>query len=167
MYAHSNSILDVLCEKQIVLDGKKLKGQNPKSKGNKGLYIVNAWVAENRLYTGKGNVDGKSNEITVIPEVLKEINLTDSVVTIDAIGCQKEIVNQIKEQGGHSLLSVKKNCCGETGAIAHPCEILPQICTFSNRPVPAFINSPSTEIVAFSIIVVNSSKVFSMLNKSV
>lgn len=109
LYAHSNSILDVLCEKQIALDGKKLKGQNPKSKGNKGLYIVNAWVAENRLCIGQGKVDGKSNEITVIPEVLKEINLTDSVVTIDAIGCQKEIVNQIKEQGGHYLLSVKKN----------------------------------------------------------
>jgi predicted transposase YbfD/YdcC len=109
LYAHSHSILDVLCEKQIVLDGKKLKGQSPSSKGNKGLYIVNAWVAENKLCIGQGRVNDKSNEITAIPEVLREIDITDSVVTIDAIGCQKEIVSQIKEQHGHYLLAVKKN----------------------------------------------------------
>lgn len=109
LHLHGRSILDVLSEKQIILDGKKLKGVSPKSRGNKGLYIVNAWVAENKLCVGQSKVDGKSNEITAIPKVLKEIDITDAVVTIDAIGCQKEIVQQIVEQKGHYLLSVKKN----------------------------------------------------------
>jgi predicted transposase YbfD/YdcC len=106
---HGRSILDILSEKQIILDGKKLKGVSPKSRGNKGLFIVNAWVAENKLCIGQGRVEGKSNEITAIPKVLKEIDITDAVVTIDAIGCQKEITQQICRQNGHYMLSVKKN----------------------------------------------------------
>jgi predicted transposase YbfD/YdcC len=102
-------IIDILSEKQICLDGKKLRGENPQSRGNKGLYIVNAWVAENKLCIGQERVSDKSNEIDAIPKLLKEIDITDSVVTIDAMGCQKHIANQIKQQSGHYLLAVKKN----------------------------------------------------------
>jgi hypothetical protein len=79
-------IIDILSEKQICLDGKKLRGENPQSRGNKGLYIVNAWVAENKLCIGQERVVDKSNEIDAIPKLLKEIDITDSVVTIDAMG---------------------------------------------------------------------------------
>jgi hypothetical protein len=59
---YGKGILDLLSEKQICLDGKKLKGASPGSRGNQGLYIVNAWVAENRLCIGQQKVEDKSNE---------------------------------------------------------------------------------------------------------
>lgn len=106
---YGRDILDCLSEKQIVLDGKKLKGVSPVSKGNKGLYILNAWVSENRFCVGQSRVEDKSNEITAIPEVLSCIDITDSVISIDAIGTHKEIAEQIIEQSGHYFLSVKGN----------------------------------------------------------
>jgi len=57
---HGRELLDVLAEKQICLDGKKLRGQSPQSRGNKGLYIVNAWVSENRLCIGQQKVCDKT-----------------------------------------------------------------------------------------------------------
>jgi predicted transposase YbfD/YdcC len=106
---YGKELIDILSEKQICLDGKKLKGVSPASRGNQGLFIVNAWVSENRLCIGQVRVDDKSNEIEAIPQVLKSIDITEAVVSIDAIGCQKEIVKQIKQQGGHYLIAVKKN----------------------------------------------------------
>jgi predicted transposase YbfD/YdcC len=107
--AHGRDILDILSEKQIAIDGKKLKGVSPTSKGNSGLYIVNAWVSENRLCIGQEKIEQKSNEIIAIPNVLKQIDLTEAVVSIDAIGCQTAIAKQIKSQEGHYLLAVKGN----------------------------------------------------------
>lgn len=106
---YGKEIIDILAEKQICLDGKKLKGVSPSSRGNKGLFIVNAWLSENRLCIGQERVDDKSNETEAIPKLLKEIDITDAIVSIDAIGCQKEIASQIKQQKGHYLLAVKKN----------------------------------------------------------
>jgi len=106
---YSKEILGCLAEKQIVLDGKKLKGVSPTSKGNTGLYILNAWVSENRICVGQEKVDDKSNEITAIPNVLKSLDIEDSVVTIDAIGTQTKIAELIRGKKGHYLLSVKAN----------------------------------------------------------
>ena len=58
---HGKGVIDILAEKQICLDGKKLKGVSPSSHGNRGLYIVNAWVSENRLCMGQKRVEDKSN----------------------------------------------------------------------------------------------------------
>ena len=107
--SYSNAILEGLSEKQIVLDGKKLKGVSPQSKGNSGLYILNAWVSENRICIGQQKVEEKSNEITAIPEILKSLDIEDAVVSIDAIGTQSKIAEQIIEQKGHYFLSVKGN----------------------------------------------------------
>jgi predicted transposase YbfD/YdcC len=109
---YGKEILSSLSEKQIVLDGKKLKGVSPTSKGNSGLYILNAWVSENRLCVGQERVEEKSNEITAIPEVLKSLDIEESVVSIDAIGTQTKIAEQIIEQRGHYFLSVKGNQAG-------------------------------------------------------
>jgi predicted transposase YbfD/YdcC len=106
---HGQEIMSILAEKQIVLDGKKLKGVSPTSKGNSGLYLMNAWVSENRFCIYQEKVEDKSNEITVIPKVLNSLDITDSIVTIDAIGTQTKIAGQIVSQGGHYLLSVKEN----------------------------------------------------------
>ena len=107
LYGHQ--LLSSLSEKQICLDGKKLKGVSPSSRGNNGFYILNAWVSENRLCVAQEKVEDKSNEITAIPNVLKSLDITDAVISIDAIGTQTAIANQIIEQQGHYFLSVKGN----------------------------------------------------------
>ena len=106
---YGKEILNGLSEKQIVLDGKKLKGVSPNSKGNSGLYILNAWVSENRFCIGQQQVEEKSNEITAIPKILDSLDIEDAVVSIDAIGTQTKIAEQIIEQKGHYFLSVKGN----------------------------------------------------------
>jgi predicted transposase YbfD/YdcC len=73
------------------------------------LYIVNAWVAENRLCIGQRKVEDKSNEITALPLLIEELDIRDAVVSIDAIGCQRGIAEQITSKGGHYLLSLKEN----------------------------------------------------------
>ena len=83
---YGKEILGSLSEKQTVLDGKKLKGVSPSSKGNSGLYILNVWVSENRFCIGQEKVEEKSNEITAIPKVLESLDIEEAVVSIDAIG---------------------------------------------------------------------------------
>lgn len=106
---YGKDILSVLSEKQICLDGKKLRGNSPTSRGNKGLYVVNAWVAENRICIGQKKVNEKSNEITAIPALIEELDIEDAVISIDAIGCQRDIANQITDKKGHYLLALKQN----------------------------------------------------------
>ncbi|WP_172916166.1 ISAs1 family transposase [Capnocytophaga canimorsus] len=103
------AILDTLGEKQICIDGKKIKGVNPRGRGNTGLYIVNAWVSENELCIGQKKVADKSNEITAIPEIINSLDIENAVVSIDAMGCQKEIASLIMAKKGHYLLSLKSN----------------------------------------------------------
>lgn len=69
-------------------------------------------TSANRLVLGQVKVDEKSNEITAIPELLKVLSLNGCIVTIDAMGCQKEIVKQIREQGGDYVITLKKNQSG-------------------------------------------------------
>jgi len=106
---YGKDMIGLLSEKQICLDGKKLKGASPTSRGNQGLYILNAWVAENRICIGQKRVEDKSNEITALPALVEELDINEAVVSIDAIGCQREIAKQITEKGGHYLLSLKAN----------------------------------------------------------
>lgn len=106
---YGKEVLEVLSEKQICIDGKKLKGVSPKSKGNQGLYIVNAWVAENNLCICQQTVEDKSNEITAIPKILSQLNIENATITIDAMGCQREIADQIISQKGHYLFCLKSN----------------------------------------------------------
>ena len=73
------------------------------------LHLVTAWASENGLTLGQVACEEKSNEITAIPELLKLLNLKGCTVTIDAMGCQTEIVEGIREQKGHYLLAVKDN----------------------------------------------------------
>jgi predicted transposase YbfD/YdcC len=116
---YGKDILSGLQEKQIVLDGKKLKGVSPHSKGNRGLYILNAWVSENRLCIGQEKVEEKSNEITAIPQVLSSLDIEEAVVSIDTIGTQTKIAEQIIDQGGHYFLSVKGNQQGLLEDLEH------------------------------------------------
>ena len=68
--------------------------------------MVSAWASANQLVLGQVKVDDKSNEITAIPELLALLEVSGCIVTIDAMGCQKEIAQQIIDQGGDDLLAV-------------------------------------------------------------
>ena len=74
--------------------------------------MVSAWASANRLVLGQVKVNQKSNEITAIPELLKVLSLNGCIVTIDAMGCQKEIVKQITEKAGDYVITLKKNQSG-------------------------------------------------------
>jgi predicted transposase YbfD/YdcC len=101
--------LDILAHKKIALDGKKLRGVSPHSKGMSGLFIVNAWLGENRLCVGQHKVENKSNEIDALPPLIAQLDITDAVVTIDAMGCQIAVLRQIRQQRGHYLVALKGN----------------------------------------------------------
>lgn len=103
------ALIDCLEDKQICFDGKKVKGVSPKSRGNKGLYILNAWVSETRICIGQKKVEDKSNEITAIPELIESLELKGTVSSIDAMGCQKDIAQKIIEKQGDYLLALKRN----------------------------------------------------------
>ncbi|OAV63880.1 Transposase [Bacteroidales bacterium Barb6XT] len=106
---YGRDLIGLLSEKQICLDGRKLKGVSPGSRGNTGLYIVNARVAENRLCTGRKRADDKSNEITAVPCLIEEPDIEDAVAGIDALGCQRDTAGRIVEKKGHCLLALKQN----------------------------------------------------------
>jgi predicted transposase YbfD/YdcC len=93
----------------IAIDGKTLCGSGQPSSGLKPLHLVSAWVSANQLTLGQVAVDTKSNEITAIPELLRLLELKGALITIDAMGCQKKIVEQIVQGGGDYLITVKDN----------------------------------------------------------
>ncbi|HRE31634.1 MAG TPA: ISAs1 family transposase [Candidatus Berkiella sp.] len=92
----------------VSLDGKTIRGA--RAKGSlKGAHIVSAWACKNQLTLGAMKVDCKENEITVIPRLLKLLNIAHCTVTIDAMGCQKKIAEQIIEKKANYVLTVKGN----------------------------------------------------------
>jgi len=93
----------------VAIDGKTARATLDRAKGKNPLHIVSAWVAENRLFLGQEVVDEKSNEITAIPKLLAVLELTGAIVTIDAMGCQKEIAAKIREKKADYVLAVKGN----------------------------------------------------------
>jgi predicted transposase YbfD/YdcC len=93
----------------IALDGKTLRHSFDTASGQGALHLVSAWASENRLVLGQQAVDGKSNEITAVPLILRLLDLKGAVVTIDAMGCQKEIAAQIHDAGGDYVLTLKDN----------------------------------------------------------
>lgn len=91
----------------IAIDGKTLRGS--KAGGVKPLHIVSAWASDQHLTLGQTTVDQKSNEITAIPKLLESLTLSGAIVTIDAMGCQRDIAAKIIERKGHYCLAVKGN----------------------------------------------------------
>jgi predicted transposase YbfD/YdcC len=93
----------------IAIDGKTLCNSGDTFRQTGPLHIVHAFAAENGLLLGQLATDAKSNEITAIPELLKMLTVKGNVVTIDAMGCQKEIVQQIREKEGDYVIALKGN----------------------------------------------------------
>jgi len=93
----------------IPIDGKCLRSSHDRSSGKAAIYMVSAWTENNHLVLGQRKVDAKSNEITAIPELLRMLDIKECIVTIDAMGTQKAIAAQIREQEGDYLLALKGN----------------------------------------------------------
>jgi predicted transposase YbfD/YdcC len=93
----------------IAIDGKACRRSHDASQGLGALHIVSAWASEEGIALGQVATEEKSNEITAIPQLLEQIDLTHSLVTIDAMGCQKEIAEKIVKGGGDFVLAVKDN----------------------------------------------------------
>jgi len=93
----------------IAIDGKQLRRSHDHDAGKAAIYMVSAWATANQVVLGQRKVAEKSNEITAIPELLKLLEISGCIVTIDAIGTQTEIAKTIVEGGGDYLLSVKEN----------------------------------------------------------
>jgi len=98
-----------LVEGVMAIDGKQLKRSHDKHVGKKAIHMVSAWGEANGLVLGQQKVDEKSNEITAIPLLLAALDLAGCIVTIDAMGCQTDIAEQIIDQGGDYVLSLKGN----------------------------------------------------------
>lgn len=94
---------------QLNVDGKVLRATAKAGKKKSGLCIVSAWAGEHRLVLGQEKVASKSNEKTAIPDLLKSLELNNTLVSIDAIACEPTNAELIVEKKGHYLLALKKN----------------------------------------------------------
>lgn len=99
----------------VALDGKTLRSSM--AEGQPALHLVSAFSTTNRLVLGQRAVDGKSNEITAIPELLKVLDLKGCIVTLDAMGCQREVAKKIVGKRADYILVVKGNQAGHHKAI--------------------------------------------------
>jgi predicted transposase YbfD/YdcC len=96
-------------QRLVAIDGKTNRRSQDHAKDLGALHIVSAWASEEGIALGQVATDAKSNEITAIPLLLEQISLADTLITIDAMGCQKNIVEQIVDGGGDAVIAVKDN----------------------------------------------------------
>jgi predicted transposase YbfD/YdcC len=95
--------------KHIAIDGKTLRRSFDRASNKTAIHMINAYVHENQAVFGQLKVDDKSNEITAIPSLLAMLQLKDATVTLDAMGCQRDIARKIIDRHGHYVLALKGN----------------------------------------------------------
>ena len=103
------SVSELALAEVVAIDGKTLRGCHGRSHGRGPLHMVSARATEHRMVLGQIRTEAHSNEITAIPELLKVLELKGCLVTIDAVGCQQNIAQQVVEGGADYLLAVKAN----------------------------------------------------------
>jgi predicted transposase YbfD/YdcC len=103
------AVQEITGHRLIAIDGKTLRGSDDRRDGKAAIPMVSAWASENKSSLGQVVVSAKSNEITAIPELLGLLDVSGALVTIDAMGCPKEIAELIREGGGDYALAVKQN----------------------------------------------------------
>src|SRR5437868_5250117 len=96
-------------DRLVAIDGKTCRRSHDKAKDLGALHVVSAWASEEGIALGQVATDAKSNEITAIPLLLEQIELAGTLITIDAMGCQKDIVEPIVTGGGDCVIAVKDN----------------------------------------------------------
>jgi predicted transposase YbfD/YdcC len=100
---------DDTSKRLVAVDGKTCRGSHDAGKGLGPLHVVSAWASEEGVALGQVATGEKSNEITAIPLLLKQIELKHTLITIDAMGCQKEIARDVVAGGGDFVIAVKDN----------------------------------------------------------
>jgi predicted transposase YbfD/YdcC len=103
------SLQEVTGGQVLAIDGKTLRGSYDRDDAKAAVHMVSVWATANQLSLGSVTVAEKSNEITAIPRLLELIDVSGALVTIDAMGCQKEIAQKIVDQGADYVLAVKEN----------------------------------------------------------
>jgi predicted transposase YbfD/YdcC len=103
------SVIEIFPENVIPIDGKSIRASRRDKANLKALHIVSAFSCANGISLGQMIVDKKTNEITVIPELLKKLCIEGAIITLDAMGCQRNIADQIIDQKGDYILRVKEN----------------------------------------------------------
>ncbi len=99
----------------VAIDGKLMRGsskcsaEHPLGKGDFRMWVVSAWSSDNSISLAQENVGDKTNEITVVPKLLGAIDLENTVVTLDAMGCQTAIAKKIREGNGDYIIALKEN----------------------------------------------------------
>ena len=97
------------CEGVVAIDGKVLRRSFDKASGKSPLHMVSAWGCEQRLVLAQIATDAKSNEITAVPKLLEMLTLKGTIVTADALNCQRAIAQQIVDRDGDYALALKGN----------------------------------------------------------
>lgn len=93
----------------VAVDGKTARHSHDRGQGKEAIHVVNAWATANHLVLGQQTVEAKSNEIDAIPELLRLLDVSGCIVTIDAMGCQAALAEQVVEQKADYVLAVKGN----------------------------------------------------------
>ena len=106
------TVCQLTCGEIVPIDGKTLRHSYDTELEQPAIHMVSAWAATNRMVLGQLKVAGKSNEITAIPELIDALDITGCIVTIDALGCQKEIAAHIIEKDADYVLALKGNQVG-------------------------------------------------------
>ena len=109
MRSCAGEILNNLSKKHICLDGKEHRGTIPEGSKHALIRTVSAWLVEEKLSFGQSQIESKTNEKTAIPTLLDILDIKDSIITIDAIGCQANIVEEIVDKKADYLIALKKN----------------------------------------------------------
>jgi len=103
------SRFSIPCQGVIAIDGKVLRRSFDKASGKSPLHMVTAWGCEQRMVLAQIATDAKSNEVTAVPKLLEMLSLKGTIVTVDALNCQRSIADQIVRQGGDYALALKGN----------------------------------------------------------
>jgi len=107
-----SSLIEKTGSDVIAIDGKTARRSFTTKGRNNALHTVSAWSCQHQLVLGQSAVDAKTNEITAIPELLSLLDIENSIITIDAMGCQKKIAEQIIKQKADYILALKGNHSG-------------------------------------------------------
>ena len=107
--AWTQAIAELLPGEVVAIDGKTARRSYDRAGSKRAMHLVSAWATRNTLTLGQVRTEEKSNEITAIPQLLNLLDLQGCIVTIDAMGCQREIAQQIVDGGADYLLAVKEN----------------------------------------------------------
>jgi predicted transposase YbfD/YdcC len=103
------AVQEVTEHRLVAIDGKTLRGSSDRERGRAAIHMVSAWATANKLSLGQVVVGEKTNEITAIPELLHLLDISGALVTIDAMGCQRAIADEIREREADYVLAVKEN----------------------------------------------------------